>query len=360
MGRAHALSEPNTPCPTGLDPVTAGQPKRHAKAIPAPTQKSIITLVIVHLNSQLIPIDQARISPLDRGFLMGDAIYEGLRAFRGLVRALPAHIERMSKGLAEARIPWDARALGPLTTELLAANATPDAFIYWQVSRGTPMPGTPVRQRLPQSGMPVTVFGYCAPQPPIEAYASPVETTAATRPDLRWQRGHIKSTSLMGNVMSVIEAGDIGANDAILVRDTPAGPFVSEASATNVVLALRKSGKPGTLDGIELVTPDLESTSILAGVTRRILISPSLPQNQGLPSLITRPVRAEELHHAEEIMLMGSTSMVTSVVRLDGRPIGDGHAGPIARWLLAQLVQSIRNDLGFEQLSPATPATVKA
>lgn len=325
--------------------------------------------MIVHLNGQLLPIDQARISPLDRGFIMGDAIYEGLRAFRGVVRALPAHVERMTRGLAEARIPWDARALGPLTAELLTANSTPDAFIYWQVSRGTPMPGTPVRQRLPQAGMPVTVFGYCAPQPPIEAYASPVETTAATRPDLRWQRGHIKSTSLMGNVLSVIEAGDVGANDAILVREAPdgKGALVTESSATNVVLALRRSGKPGTLDGIELVTPDLESTSILAGVTRKILLSPlaqvsnlSNASTNTLPSLITRPIRAEELQHAEEIMLMGSTSMVTSVVRLDARPIGDGHAGPIARWLLAQLVESIRKDLGFEQPAATTPATVKA
>ncbi len=345
--------------------------------------------MIVHLNGQLLPIDQARISPLDRGFLMGDAIYEGLRSFRGLVRALPAHVDRMTKGLAEARIPWDARALGPLTSELLAANSTPDAFIYWQVSRGTPMPGTPVRQRLPQSGMPVTVFGYCAPQPPIEAYASPVETTGATRPDLRWHRGHIKSTSLMGNVLSVIEASDVGANEAILVRETPAGALVSEASATNVVLALRKHGQPGTLEGIELVTPDLDSTSILAGVTRKMLLSPvaqvsnlcppvaqasrlcmaplpsgtgeaPVPQGQCLPSLITRPIRVEELHHAEEIMLMGSTSMVTSVVSLDGRPIGDGHAGPIARWLLARLVASIRKDLGFDQPAPNSPATVSA
>jgi D-alanine transaminase len=208
----------------------------------------------------------------------------------------------------------------------------PDAFIYWQVTRGAPAPGQPVRTRTPSGPDSPTVFGFCTAQPPIESYSTPPTVTAVTRPDTRWRRGHLKSISLLGNVLAAIEAKEAGAQDAILVRDG----LVTEGTATNVILALPRPD--GTT---ELATPSLESVSILAGVTRALEIDHAPP-----PGVESRPVRAEELQLASEVMLVGSTSMVTSVVELDGRAINGGRPGPAAHLLLKSLLRAIRSELG--------------
>jgi D-alanine transaminase len=296
--------------------------------------------VIVHLNGKLVPAEQARIGVFDRGFIFGEGVYEGLRSFRGKIVAMQKHADRMRNGLRECRIDWDPGQMVGLTDALLKANAMPDAFIYWQVTRGAPGPGQPVRSRTPQGPMTPTVFGYCSAQPPIETYTTPPTVTAATRPDTRWHRGHLKSISLLGGVLAAIEAEEAGAADAIMVRDG----LVTEGTATNVVLAL-----PGSGGRVELATPSLESASILAGVTR------ALEVEQG-PGVVSRPVREQELRQANEIMLLGSTSMVTSVVELNGKPVGDGKPGPQANRLLRALVEIIRQDLGFERVGTGKPA----
>jgi D-alanine transaminase len=313
--------------------------------------------VIVHLQGRLLPLAQAHISPLDRGFLMGDAIYEGLRAFRGRIVGLEAHMARMTRSLTEARIPWDPRQLGPLSEQLLAANDLRDAFVYWQITRGTPTPEMPVRTRMPPDGLTPTVFAYTSPQPSLESFVTPKELHAAIRPDLRWHRGHVKSTSLMGNVISCVESAELGASDAILVRDLDRlgeQALVAEGSATNLIAALPS---PSDTRGFEIVTPDLESTSILAGVTRRLLLESG-------SGILARPISLGELRRAREVMIVGSNTMVASIVSLDGRPVGEGRTGPIAAKLLGRLVSAIARDLGFEPLSPAmiepTPALQRA
>src|SRR5437762_13342925 len=106
-------------------------------------------LVIVHLNGALVPASEARISPFDRGFLFGEGVYEGLRSFRGRVVAMQRHLDRMAAGLKECRLAWDTSQMAGLTESLLAANGMQDAFIYWQVTRGAPAEGQPVRTRTP-------------------------------------------------------------------------------------------------------------------------------------------------------------------------------------------------------------------
>lgn len=290
----------------------------------------ILLSVKVHLNGRLLPLEQATISPFDRGFIFGDGVYEGLRAFRGRVVALDRHIRRMRDALNEARIDWDPDQLLDLSDALIEANGLPDSFVYWQITRGAPLPGQPVRTRTPAGAMTPTVFGYCSVQQPIEFFANPPTVTAAVRPDTRWTRGHLKSISLLGNVIAAMEGQEQGAQDVILVRNG----FVAEGSATNVMLALpAKNGRT------ELVTPSLDSVSILGGITRALLL-------EAVPEIVARPVRVEELFRASEVMLVGSTSMVTSVTSLDGRPVADGNAGPQARRLLGELVRSILAEHG--------------
>jgi D-alanine transaminase len=287
--------------------------------------------VIVYLNGELLHKDLARVSVFDRGFVFGDGVYEGLRsvprAGEGTrIVGLRGHEERMADGLREAGIAWDVSQLGPVSEQLLAANAMRDAFVYWQVTRGTPGEGMPVRQRVPAQEMKATVFAYCSPQPPLASIVKPVAKAAVTLRDIRWEKGRLKSISLMGNVWCAMRADAMGAEDAILIRGGE-DALVGEGLATNVVIVTREG---------EVCTPSLESVPILAGVTRAILL-------RERPEIVERVVRASELRDAREVMLIGTTTMVASVTRLDGQAVGDGVPGPVSSRLLRTLIDAIRS-----------------
>ncbi len=297
--------------------------------------------MIVHLNGQLLPREAATISPFDRGFLLGDGVYEGLRSIPvgdsdARIIGLRPHVRRMQSGLDEAGIAWDAAAIGRSSLELLRANGLREAFVYWQVTRGTPPEGEPVRSRAPARGsaMRPTVFGYCTSQPALESIMVPPTKRAILCRDVRWSLGHLKSISLMGNVLTALRADAAGADEAVLVRTGPDGNLsdglLSEGLATNIVLALPRAG-----GGAEIVTPSLDSAPMLSGITRSILVRVS-------PDIVQRPVRASELERASEVMFVGTTTLVTSVTHLDGRPVGDGQPGPEARRLLGVLTGAIR------------------
>lgn len=281
--------------------------------------------VILHLNGHLVPREQARIDPFDRGFVFGDGVYEGLRAFAGHVVGLGLHVQRLRRGLAETRIPWEAGNLGTLTDELLRANGLTDAFIYWQITRGVPAPGQPVRTRVLAGATRPTVMGYCVPTAGLDSYPPVPEKTAITTPDTRWLRGQVKSISLLGNVLAALEAQEAETDDAILIRNG----LAAEGTAANLIVVLEQGGKT------QIVTPPLDGVPILRGVTRDILLA-------AVPEMVERPVRAEELRHAPEVMLTGTLTMVTSIVKLDGRAVGKGKAGPVAEKLLRRLVEVIR------------------
>ncbi|MBA4119094.1 MAG: hypothetical protein C0513_00060 [Isosphaera sp.] len=306
--------------------------------------------MLVHLNGELVEHSRAAVSPFDRGFLFGDALYEGLRAFGHpsdppdappRIIGLGLHAERLARGLAACGLDWDPALLGPLTGALLAANALRDAFVYWQVSRGTPdLSRGPARARVPAAALRPTVFGYATPLPPIDfspAAAPPVKA-AATAPDTRWSLGSIKSTSLLANVLAAIDAHHRHrADEAILLRPTPGGALVSEGTHTNVILAHADPAGPNDaadpLDARALSTPDLTAAPALEGVTLRLL-------HQAEPRLRARPVHAHELHSAREIILIGTTTMVTSVGVIDGRAVPEAP-GPVARALRRRLLSLI-------------------
>jgi D-alanine transaminase len=290
--------------------------------------------MLVHLQGQLLPHAEAKVSVFDRGFVFGDGIYEGLRAFDGRVVAMDRHITRMQNGLREARIEWDAAQLAPLTQQLLEANKMKDCFIYWQVTRGTPNPGDPVRARKP-SAMRPTVFGYCAPTPVITTYEPPnlpPTKSAITIEDSRWLRGHVKATSLLGGVLNVIEANEQSHDDAVLVRDG----LIGETTSANLVVALPRPD--GTT---EVATPSLDSISILAGVTRDILLEEAARQALLISD---RPVRVDELARATEVIAVGTLTMITAITRLNGRELCRGKPGPLSIRLLQVLVDAIKRD----------------
>lgn len=285
--------------------------------------------MIVYLDGQFVPAAEARVSVFDRGYLFGDGIYEGLRAASGSVVALRAHIERMRQGLAECRIGFDAEQLGPLSERLLERTKLDDAFLYWQVTRGVPRTisgnTSSLRSRIVESGeYRPTVLGFAGPLPALAAYVTPQERSASLVPDTRWSRGHIKSISLMGGVLAAYDAAETGGTEAILVRDG----LVTEAVATNVFASIRG----------RIATPPLEGRSILAGVTRRLLLDAD-------PTIEVRDITADELRLADEIMLAGTATMVVSITRLDGQPVGSGRPGPAGNRLLGTLVKAIERDI---------------
>lgn len=282
----------------------------------------------VHLNGKLIPHHQATVSIFDRGFLFGDGVYEGLRSSRGVVIGLARHVERMRNGLEEARIKgFDPASLGPLTEQLLAANNLSDAFIYWQVTRGCPLDDEgPARARTTRSQLTPTVLAFATPVAGMDDCRTPEVRRVATRPDTRWTRGHLKSISLLGGVLAAFEADEAGADDAILVRDG----LVTEGTATNVFAVI----------GGRVVTPSLDSAPMLNGVTRAMILDAE-------PGFEQRPVTLEELQSAEEIMLVGTKTMVAGVSTLDGKPVGKpGSApGPRTRAMLETLVRQVNRDV---------------
>lgn len=275
-------------------------------------------------------------SVFDRGFLFGDGIYEGIRTEGGVVVGLEQHVERMRQGMEEMRLDvspycFDPSAMSYLTSELLEANGLRDAAVYWQVTRGTPGPGEPLRQRTPGKSMRPTVFGYAIPAKPAAAHTTPDVRRAALRPDTRWERGHLKAIALLGGVLAAIEAEEAGCDDAILYK----GDLVTEGTATNVLFVPK--------GGDHVVTPSLTSAPMLSGVTRILLMAAD-------PTIEERPVTVEELLNADEIMLAGSYTMVAAITRLNDRPVGSAAergyaAGPWATKLLRTLVLAIERDV---------------
>lgn len=296
--------------------------------------------MLVYLNGQLVEHTQAQVSVFDRGFIFGDGLYEGLRAFslNGQRRLIAAHlhIARMQAGLDEARIPYIAARFLHITDALLDAAGLDDAFVYWQVTRGTPsLDAGPVRARTDISKLQPTDFAYISPLRPIDWHnLQPAVKRAAVQPDDRWNRGHVKSISLLGNVIASLDGvnaqGAGGAEETILVRLTPDGPVITEGTYTNVALVL-----PGPHGGSRIVTPSLTSAPILNGVTRAILL-------KTCPEVEEDRVTLDDLERASEVLLLGTTTMVTSVTHLNGQPVGNGMPGPVAVNLHARLLNVLQ------------------
>lgn len=283
--------------------------------------------MIVYLDGELMPAAEARVSVFDRSFLMGDGLYDGLRSESGAVIGLDRHVERMRAGLEAAMFEgFDAASLGSICEALLRANDLRDAFIYVQVSRGAPGPGAPVRGRIPEGVAAPTVFAYAESVRALRSVEAPPARRVALLADRRWTMGHIKCTSLMGGVLAAMEAARAGCDDAIMVRDG----LVTEGTATNVFVST----------GGKVVTPDLESVSILGGVTRAMLI------DESGGAIEERPVTRDELLGADEVMLAGTRTGVAQVVSIDGEPVGTGDTpGERSMALHGMLVRAVERDI---------------
>jgi len=270
--------------------------------------------LIVYLNGEYIPAEQAKISPLDRGFLFGDGIYEAIPSYAGRAVALQLHLERMKRGLAAIgmKSPLTDQNWTHVVRELSERNGGGDLGIYLHLSRGNE--GRRLH-RFPE-GLAPTVFGMVLtiePPPPAPDRHSQAGLRVATAEDLRWKRCHIKSTSLLGNVLHFQEGHQEGMNEIILYNR--AGEL-TEASVSNVFVVIEG----------EVATPLLDHQK-LPGITRHICLE-SLRAEGSIP-VRERVVTLEEARRADEIWITNSSRQIAPVVEMDGRPVGNGQVGPV-------------------------------
>ena len=274
-------------------------------------------LPLCHLNGSCLPLKDARISPLDRGFLYADGAYEVMPVYGGRPFRFAAHADRLTRSLGALRMedPHTRPEWRALLGELIERNGGGDIYLYWQVTRGAQNG----RTHAPLPDIPRTVFAFCAPLPPITPEQLASGLACITAADTRWARCDIKSVALLANVLLRQESIDAGAAETILLRDGE----LTEASASAVHVVL----------GSEVLTPP-NSRRILPGTTRSVV--EEMATRAALPWR-SAPVTAAQLRDADEIWLSAATREVQAVTRLDGRPVGSGKPGPHWRAVYEQL-----------------------
>ena len=265
---------------------------------------------VVHLNGALVREEDARISPFDRGLLLGDGVFETMRAYGGRPHAMDAHLDRLRRGCEALRLPFP-DGLPEAVRAVLDANGLADAAVRVTLTRG---PGG--RGASPRGAGPPTVLVTASPvHHAPETYERGLRLVTASRRRVGSESvdPSVKTLGYLVNVLARMEAEDAGADDALFVDH--AGHVV-EATQANVLL----------VRGDELATPPL-SSGCLPGVTRADLLA--LAPALGLRAA-ERALTREDLLGADEVVLCASVLEVAPVVALDGRPVGGGRPGPWA------------------------------
>jgi len=270
---------------------------------------------IAYLNGDFLPLSEARISPLDRGFLFGDGIYEVIPYYQGKSVGLGLHIQRMLDGLAEIEIKCllTAEQWRNLLDDLIAKNSdqAENLGVYVHVSRGT----DDKRYHAYPEGVEPTIFAYTFPikEPEPVDRDKVTQYSLVSTEDLRWQRCHIKSTALLGNVIHFQQGYSAGSDETLLYNEDQE---LTEGSACNVFIV-----KDGTV-----LTPKLDN-QILPGITRRIIID-SLTAD-GSIAVEERTITMDEVRTADELWITSSSKEIAPVIKLDGEAVGSGKVGEV-------------------------------
>ncbi len=284
---------------------------------------------LCHLNGQTLPLRDAKISVLDRGFIFGDGVYEVIPVYGRRCFRFDEHMARLARSLAKLRIPNPHGRDGwlALVRALVAAQPSDDQLVYIEVTRGVAM-----RDHVMPEGIEPTVFVMTNPMKPPSAEQRHQGVACVTARDFRWERGDIKSVSLLGNVLARQISADRGALETVMFRDG----WLTEASGSNVWVVHEGAllGPPKSehvLDGIRV--------DLLAELCAEVGIAYNL-----------RPIPESDVRTADELILTSATKEVLPVTRLDGEPVGHGalrgKPGPVYARLYeayqrAKLEQSI-------------------
>ena len=263
---------------------------------------------IIYLNGEFMPLEDARIPVLDRGFIFGDGVYEVIPVYSRRPFRLPEHLRRLQNSLDAIRLanPLSDAEWTRLIGEMITKNPGDDQSVYLQVTRGVAR-----RDHAFPQGVKQTVFMMTGPlvTPARELVEKGVP--AITANDFRWLKCDVKSISLLGNCLLRQEAVDAGAVEAILFRDG----FLTEASASNVFVVSK---------GTVLAPP--KNHLVLPGITYDVVLEIIAANN--VPCSV-REISEKEVRTADELWVTSSTKEVLAVTQLDGKPVGSGKPGAV-------------------------------
>ena len=262
----------------------------------------------VYLNGKFMPIEEAFVPVLDRGFIFGDGVYEVVPVYSRRAFRLPEHLKRLQASLDGIRLanPHSEAEWARLISELIARNPTEDQYLYLHITRG-------VAKRdhaFPQPPVQPTVYMMSSPLLPPAAELLASGVSAVTAADNRWLRCDIKAISLLPNVLLRQLAVDAGCAETILIRDDS---FMTEGAASNI-FAVR--------DGTLLAPP--KNNLMLPGITYDVVLE--IAAANRIPCQV-REIAKSEIFTADELLLTSSTKEILPVTTLDGKPVGTGKPG---------------------------------
>lgn len=262
----------------------------------------------VFLNGEYLPADQAQVSVLDRGFLLGDGVYEVIPVYNGLPFRLKEHLQRLQRSLDGVRManPYDEAGWGEIISKLVKQNGDGNQGVYLQVTRGVAP-----RDHVFPEGVEPTAFVMTNPIKPLPDWYKQDGIKAITVNDIRWAQCDIKAITLLPNSLLRQQAQDAGAQEALLIRDG----YMTEGSASNSY---------AVIDGVIFTAPKDEK--VLPGITRDLVLE--LAAAAGI-SYREEAVTAEQLTQADEIWISSSTRELLPVTTLDGQAVGTGKPGPL-------------------------------
>lgn len=262
----------------------------------------------VYLNGEFLPLEEARIPVLDRGFIFGDGVYEVIPVYSRRAFRMAEHLKRLQHSLDGIKLknPHSENEWTRILNEIIKRNAPEDQYLYLHITRG-------VAKRdhaFPNPPVPPTVFVQSSPLPTPPAEQLQNGINCITVVDNRWLRCDIKSIALLPNVLLRQAAVDAGCAEAILIRDDA---FLTEGAASNIFVV--KNGK--------LLAPPKDNL-MLPGITYDVILE--LAAANGIPYEVRRVSKAEVLS-ADELLLTSSTKEVLAITTLDGKPVGNGKPG---------------------------------
>jgi D-alanine transaminase len=279
--------------------------------------------VIVYLNGQYLPLEEAKISVLDRGFIFGDAVYEVWRLVNGKLFESEKHLDRLHNGLRDVHITPPAEAqkarLQEISDRLVKDNGlNQEGSLFLEMSRGA----APRAHQYPKPAVPPTVFLMASPfTPPEDLRAKGAGVILID--DVRWKRCNVKTTQLLPNVMAKQQAFENDCLDAIFVRDD----IVTETSHANVMAVVNGTLWTHPIDG-----------SVLPGVTRDVVLE--LAKKNGVP-VREEGMTVDAFRKADEVFLVGTLSDVMPIVKVDGKQVGAGKPGPVSLKLFKALLERL-------------------